>query len=140
MKIRNKKVMIIAFLSFAFITLLFCDFYIIVVRNDKKYSPNNSIVKKKAEEMPKNFNYSDILSAIDNCSPKFILMKIEKNNTNKSSINTEVKYTGEIEGLVEGLKTMKMQKIIKDINEVNISKTENKEYIAKINVDFFKFK
>lgn len=138
MKIKNRKKIIITFLCFAFIILLVYDFYII--RNHKKYSANTSIVKKKTNEMHKNFNYSDILNTIDNCSPNFILIKIEKNSVDKNFINTEVKYKGEIEGLIKGLKIMRTEEIIKDINDINITKTGNKEYIAEINVDFLKFK
>ena len=140
MKIKIKKGIIMIFLFFFIITLSICDFYIIRIKNEKQYSLNNNIAKKKTEGMHKNFNYSDILTTMEDCSSKFILMKIEKNTINKNYINTEVKYNGGMEGLVKGLKIMKIQEITKHINSINIDKTQDKEYTAEINVDFFKFK
>ncbi|MBC8062301.1 MAG: hypothetical protein H7Y18_16755 [Clostridiaceae bacterium] len=140
MKIKNKKISLIIFLFFSFILLFICNIYVIKIKNDKNLSLNTNVVKGRSEQIHKTFNYSDILNTINSCSSNFILIKIDKNSINKNFINTEVKYKGEIGGLLEGLKMMKMQEIIKDINEVNIVETEDKEYIAEINVDFFKFK
>lgn len=140
MEIKNKKSIIIISLFFAIGVLSVCDFYIISIKNQKQYSLSNDIAKNKTEVIHKDFDYSDILNTIEGCSPKFILIKIEKNDINKNFINTEVKYKGEMEGLIKGLEIMKMQEIVKGINEINIVKSKDNGYTAEINVDFLKFK
>jgi hypothetical protein len=139
MKIKNKRKIIIIVLFLAFIVLSISNYYVIRINNDLKSSFNTNNTKKQTDHIYIKFNYSDIFKSIEICSPKFILVKIEKNTDNKNFINVEISYKGEMEGLIKGLKIMKMQDITKNINEININKSDNKEYIAEINVDFFKF-
>lgn len=140
MKIKYRRNIILTLLSLALVTLLMWDFYIIKNRAEKKVSQVSSIVDKKPEHKLKIFNYSDILNTIESCSSKFVLVKIEKDTTNRDYINLEVNYKGEIGGLIKGVEIMKMQETTKAIKDINIGRTENNEYNAEINVDFLKFK
>jgi len=134
------KKTILMFLVFTFLILSSWYVYINNVIDDKKNSSSTNSINKGTENTHKNFSYSDIINSIHKSSNKFALVKIEKNSVNKSFVNTEVKYKGEIEELIQGLKIMKMQETMKGVNEVNIEKSENNQYIAEINVDFLKFK
>ena len=140
MKKTNRKRLFIIFSIFTFIALSLLDFYIIKIKKDINYSLASNKSKNKTEEMHKNFSYSDIINAIDKCSTQFFFTKIEKDATNKNYITMQLKYQGKIDELIKGIKTMKMQEITKGINEVNIKKKLDGEYIGEINVDFFKFK
>ena len=140
MKIKNKRKIVIIVLLAVVLILCICDYYVIKTKDVKKNLLNVKSVGNKTKKTYKNFGYVDIFNAINKCSPKFALIKIDKSNANTNSINVEVEYKGEIQELMRGLETMKTQEIVKNINEISIIKTDNNECTSKINVDFLKFK
>ena len=138
MKNNRMKKYIIILLVFILIFLVIFDINNIKSLRKRNKNINSKNTKSVETIQRKKVKYGYILEQLNKCSDKFMLDKINKENSNDDYINTAIQYNGKMDELINGLNELKNKEILKNINEIKILKKEDDNHYSQIDADFYK--